>query len=62
MKPLWQTFQVLSSFESGDPDTHSAPVRVYGRDGVWLATLHADADLTASSLVHDVRVALARSS
>jgi protein SCO1 len=57
MKRLWQTFQVLSSFASGDADTHSAPVRIYGRDGVWLATLHAGADLTPTSLVHDVRAA-----
>ena len=57
MKRLWRTFQVLSSFESGDADTHSAPVRIYSRDGVWLATLHAGADLTPTSLVHDIRAA-----
>ena len=62
MKRLWQAFQILSSFESGDADTHSAPVRIYGRDGVWLATLHAGADLTPINLAHDVRVALRRSS
>ena len=58
MKRLWQGFQILSSFESGDADTHSAPVRIYGRDGLWLATLHAGADLTPVSLAHDVRIAL----
>jgi len=58
MKRLWQTFQVLSSVASGDADTHSAPVRIYGRDGVWLATLHAGADLTPTNLVRDVRSAL----
>ena len=62
MKRLWQTFQVLSSFVSGDADTHSAPVRIYGRDGVWLATLHPGADLTPMSLLHDVRLALRSSS
>lgn len=61
MKQLWQTFQILSSFESGEADTHSAPVRVYSRDGVWLATLHAGADLTPANLVYDIRVALRRS-
>lgn len=61
MKRLWKSFQILSSFESGDADTHSAPVRIYGRDGVWLATLHAGADLTPASLVHDLRIALLRS-
>lgn len=62
MKRLWQTFQILSSFESGDADTHSAPVRIYGRDGVWLATLHAGADLAPANLVHDIRLALRPSS
>lgn len=58
MKRVWSSFQILSSFESGDADTHSAPVRVYGRDGTWLATLHPGADLTPENLAHDVRVAL----
>jgi protein SCO1/2 len=58
MKRLWRSFQILSSLESGDADTHSAPVRIYGRDGAWLATLHAGADLTPRNLAHDVRVAL----
>lgn len=58
MKELWASFQILSSFESGDADTHSAPVRIYSRDGTWLATLHAGADLTPENLAHDVRVAL----
>jgi len=34
-------------------------VRIYDRDGVWVSTLHAGADLTTENLVHDVRVALA---
>jgi protein SCO1/2 len=58
MKRLWQSFQILSSFESGDADTHSAPVRIYSREGLWLATQHAGADLTPRDLAHDVRVAL----
>jgi protein SCO1/2 len=58
MMRLWQSFQILSSFESGNADTHSAPVRIYGRDGLWLATQHAGADLTPRNLAHDVRVAL----
>jgi len=58
MKRLWHSFQILSSLESGDADTHSAPVRIYSRDGVWLATQHVGADLTPRNLAHDVRVAL----
>ena len=61
MKRLWHSFQILSSLESGDADTHSAPVRIYSRDGVWLATQHAGADLTPRNLAHDVRVALRES-
>ena len=58
MKRLWRRFQILSSLESGDADTHSAPVRIYGRDLTWLATQHAGADLSPRNLLHDIRVAL----
>ena len=58
MKHLWRRFQILSSLESGDADTHSAPVRIYGRDLTWLATQHAGADLSPRNLLHDIRVAL----
>jgi protein SCO1/2 len=57
---VWRSFQVLSSFQSGDPDVHSAPVRIYSRGGEWLATEHAGVDLSAANLAHDVRVALRR--
>jgi protein SCO1/2 len=58
MRPVWRRFQVLSSLETGADEVHSAPVRIYNADGVWLATLHAGADLTRENLLHDVRVAL----
>jgi cytochrome oxidase Cu insertion factor (SCO1/SenC/PrrC family) len=58
MRDLWQRFQILSSLASGEADLHSAPVRIYGRDGTWLATQHAGADLSPRNLAHDVRVAL----
>jgi cytochrome oxidase Cu insertion factor (SCO1/SenC/PrrC family) len=57
LRPLWRTFQILSSLETGEDTVHSAPVRIY-QDGVWVATLHAGADLTPANLVHDIRVAL----
>ena len=47
------------SLEAGNDSLHSAPVRIYGRDGTWLATLHAGADLTHANVVHDIRTALA---
>jgi cytochrome oxidase Cu insertion factor (SCO1/SenC/PrrC family) len=58
LRRVWRAYQVLSALESGDPDTHSAPVRIYGRDGRWLSTLHAGADLSVDNLLHDVSVAL----
>lgn len=61
LRRLWKEFQILPSEQSGSSSVHSAPVRIYGRDGTWLATLHAGADLSHANLLHDVRVALARS-
>lgn len=58
LRRLWHSFQILSSLESGDADTHSAPVRIYSRAGIWLATQHAGVDLTPANLVHDIRLAL----
>jgi hypothetical protein len=55
---VWNEFQVLSSLESGHDTLHSAPVRIYDRRGMWVATLHAGADLTEANLAHDIRVAL----
>ena len=58
MRGVWRRFQVLSSFESGYADTHSAPVRIYSRDLRWLATQHAGVDLSPRNRAHDIRVAL----
>lgn len=60
MKQLWRRFQILSSLQSGEADTHSAPVRIYGRDLTWFATQHPGADLSPANLAHDVRLALTR--
>lgn len=58
LEPVWKEFQILSSHESGEDELHSAPVRIYDRDGVWVSTLHAGADLTPANLAHDLRAAL----
>jgi protein SCO1/2 len=58
MRALWKQFMILSSLESGRDTLHSAPVRIYDRRSVWVATLHAGADLTPENLAHDIRVAL----
>lgn len=58
LRPVWKSFHILSSHESGKDTLHSAPVRIYDRSGVWVATLHPGADLTEENLAHDIRVAL----
>ena len=59
LRPLWKAFQILSAAESGEDDTHSAPVRIYNRGGRWIATQHVGADLSPDNLAHDLRLALA---
>jgi cytochrome oxidase Cu insertion factor (SCO1/SenC/PrrC family) len=59
LRRLWAEFLILSSVASGNDSIHSAPVRIYGRDGSWLDTLHPGVDLTHENLLHDLRVALA---
>lgn len=46
------------AYETGNADTHSADVRVFDRNGKWVATLHAGADLTPANLAHDITTAL----
>ena len=58
LRRVWDAYQVLSASESGDADTHSAPVRIYDRTGRWLATQHAGADLSVDALVHDLSLAV----
>jgi cytochrome oxidase Cu insertion factor (SCO1/SenC/PrrC family) len=60
MRDVWRRFLVLSAVASGDADTHSAPVRIYGRDLTWLATQHVGVELSARNLAHDIRLALNR--
>lgn len=58
LRPVWRSFHILAALDSGDADTHSAPVRIFNRDGKWVSTLHPGVDLTPANLAHDVRVAL----
>jgi cytochrome oxidase Cu insertion factor (SCO1/SenC/PrrC family) len=55
LRPLWEALQILPSLDSGRDTLHSAPVRIYDRAGVWVATLHAGADLSEENLLHDLR-------
>jgi cytochrome oxidase Cu insertion factor (SCO1/SenC/PrrC family) len=58
MRSLWKRFQILASLESGEDTVHSAPVRIYDRESVWVATLHAGVDLNQANQLHDIRFAL----
>jgi cytochrome oxidase Cu insertion factor (SCO1/SenC/PrrC family) len=55
LRPVWEAFQISASFDTGIDTLHSAPVRIYDREGVWVSTLHAGADLTTENLIHDLR-------
>ena len=58
LRPVWRKFDILPSVDTGIDELHSAPVRIYGREGEWLATLHAGVDLTPANVAHDICVAL----
>jgi cytochrome oxidase Cu insertion factor (SCO1/SenC/PrrC family) len=59
IRSVWKPFLILSSLESGRDTLHSASVRVYDRDGIWVSTLHPGVDLTPANLAHDIRAAQA---
>lgn len=57
LRPIWKRFYVLTALETGSANSHSAPVRIYDRDGRWVSSLHLGADLTPANLAHDLRLA-----
>jgi cytochrome oxidase Cu insertion factor (SCO1/SenC/PrrC family) len=59
LRPLWTELKLLPSLDTGQDAVHSAPLRIYDGEGVWVATLHAGADLSEENLLHDIRAALA---
>jgi cytochrome oxidase Cu insertion factor (SCO1/SenC/PrrC family) len=58
LRHVWKDFGVVSAYETGDADTHSADVRVFDPAGVWVSTQHVGVDLTSANLAHDVATAL----
>jgi protein SCO1/2 len=58
LRPIWRAFQIVSAYETGDADTHSAAVRVFDPQGIWVSTLHAGVDLSPVNLAHDIATAL----
>jgi protein SCO1 len=57
LRLVWKAFAVAASHDTGNSNVHSAPVRVYDRDGRWRSTLHSGVDLTPANLAHDLRAA-----
>lgn len=58
LEPVWKRFGVVSAYETGDADTHSADVRVFDPEGIWVSTQHSGVDLTPANLARDVERAL----
>ena len=58
LRPVWRSFYVLAVSRTGNPSTHSADVRVFDPQGVWVSTMHVGVDLTPANIVHDVQTAL----
>jgi protein SCO1 len=58
MRPVWKAFHILSAYETGNADVHSADVRIFDRRGEWVSTLHAGVDLNAENLSEDILAAL----
>ena len=58
LRPVWKAYGILPAVDTGSADIHSADVRVFNREGVWVSTMHVPVDLTPANLVHDVRLAL----
>lgn len=58
MKPVWKSFHVLSAAETHDADLHSADVRIFDRNGVWVSNMNVGADLSVANVLHDIRQAL----
>jgi cytochrome oxidase Cu insertion factor (SCO1/SenC/PrrC family) len=58
LRPVWKAYGILPAVDTGSADIHSADVRVFNRDGIWVSTMHVPVDLTPTNLVHDIRTAL----
>lgn len=54
---VWNEYAIAAALP-GNADVHSASVRIYNRNGIWVSSLHPGIDLTPENLAHDIRVAL----
>jgi protein SCO1 len=55
---VWNEYAVAAAVYTGNANVHSASVRVFNRNGIWVSNLHVGVDLTPTNLVHDIRLAL----
>jgi protein SCO1/2 len=60
LRPIWRAYGILPAIDTGNADVHSSDVRIFDRQGIWLTTQRRGQDLTATNLVHDTLLALAR--
>jgi len=58
MKPVWTSFHVLSAADTGNADLHSADVRIFDRNGIWVSNMNVGADLSVRNVLHDIRQAM----
>jgi cytochrome oxidase Cu insertion factor (SCO1/SenC/PrrC family) len=58
MKPVWKSFHVLSAAETHNANLHSADVRIFDRNGVWVSTMNVGADLSIANVLHDIQQAM----
>lgn len=55
---VWKAYSILAASQTENANVHSADVRIFDRDGVWVSTLHTGVDLTPRNLAHDIRLTL----
>jgi cytochrome oxidase Cu insertion factor (SCO1/SenC/PrrC family) len=55
---VWKDYAILPAAQTGNANIHSASVRLFDRQGIWVSSLHDGVDLTPANLAHDIRVAL----
>jgi cytochrome oxidase Cu insertion factor (SCO1/SenC/PrrC family) len=58
MKSVWLSFHVLSAAATHNADLHSADVRIFDKNGVWVSNMNVGADLSIANVLHDIRQAM----
>ena len=58
LQPVWDNYSVLSAIDTGSSNSHSVPIRIFDRNGIWVSSLRNGEDLTPETLLNDIREAL----